>query len=110
MMGNLLKITVGNYFNNMPGILTSINLKPNFEAGWDINRKETGEILYSVDGDLNVGQLLRMIDVPMAFTPIHYFTPQYNQPFINDPEGLKRSSFGNSEPIANMPPRPIPRL
>jgi hypothetical protein len=103
MMGNILKITVGNYFNNMPGILNSISLKPSFEAGWDINRKEDGTIFTPTDKDsdgysLDVGQLPRMIDVTMQFTPIHNFTPQYTQNFINDPTPLtvdqQRSATG----------------
>jgi len=84
MMGNILKITVGNYFNQMPGILTSISLKPSFEAGWDINRNQDGTILKLGDQDY-VGQLPRLIDVSMNFTPIHNFAPQYGNDFINDP-------------------------
>ena len=84
MMGNILKITVGNYFNQMPGILTSISLKPSFEAGWDINRNQDGTILKFGDQDY-VGQLPRLIDVSMNFTPIHNFAPQYGNDFINDP-------------------------
>jgi hypothetical protein len=84
MMGNILKITVGNYFNSMPGVLNSINLKPSFEAGWDINRNKDGEILTPKDKEY-VGQLPRLIDVSMAFTPIHTFTPKYQEYFINTP-------------------------
>ena len=85
MMGTILKITVGNYFNNVPGVLTSISLKPSFEAGWDINRADDGTLFSSIDETLNVGQLPRMIDVTMNFTPIHNFTPEYRKPFINTP-------------------------
>jgi hypothetical protein len=84
MMGNILKITVGNYFNQMPGILTSISLKPSFEAGWDINRTADGTII-KFDEEEYVGQLPRLIDVSMNFTPIHYSAPQYKNSFINDP-------------------------
>jgi hypothetical protein len=39
-----------------------------------------------------------MIDVTMQFTPIHNFTPQYTQNFINDPTPLtvdqQRSATG----------------
>jgi hypothetical protein len=84
MMGNILKITVGNYFNQMPGVLTSISLKPSFEAGWDINRNQDGTILKFGDQDY-VGQLPRLIDVSMNFTPIHNSAPEYGNHFINDP-------------------------
>jgi len=108
MMGNIIKLTVGNYFNNMPGILNSINLKPNFEAGWDINRDQAGNII-TPDKEESIGQLPRMVDVTMTFTPIHYFAPQYNSQFINDPQGTAPNSFG-VEPIANMPSRPVQLL
>jgi len=90
MMGNILKITVGNYFNSMPGVLNSINLKPSFEAGWDINRNKDGEILTPKDKEY-VGQLPRLIDVSMAFTPIHTFTPKYQEYFINTPISQQQS-------------------
>jgi hypothetical protein len=85
MMGNIMKLTVGNYFNSMPGILNSINLKPNFEAGWDINRKPNGDLIIDNNDELNknVGQVPRMIDVSLSFTPIHNFAPQYKENFIN---------------------------
>lgn len=83
MMGNILKITVGNYLNRMPGALTSISLKPSFEAGWDINRTTDGTIIKPKEIEY-VGQLPRMIDVSINFTPIHDFAPQYGNSFIND--------------------------
>ena len=81
-MGNILKITVGNYLNSVPGVLTSISLKPSFEAGWDINRTIDGTIIKPGETEY-VGQLPRMIDVSMNFTPIHDFAPVYGVDFIN---------------------------
>jgi hypothetical protein len=88
MMGNILKITVGNYLNRMPGVLTSISLKPSFEAGWDINRTTDGIIIQSGEEEY-VGQLPRLIDVNMSFTPIHDFAPQYGSSFINDQTAIQ---------------------
>lgn len=82
MMGNILKITVGNYLNSMPGVLTSISLKPSFEAGWDINRDQEGGIIKLGQKEY-VGQLPRLIDVNMSFTPIHNSTPEYGNTYIN---------------------------
>jgi hypothetical protein len=82
MMGNIAKITIGNYFKSMPGIITSVNLKPSLEAGWDLNRNDIGDILESTD-PLNVGQLPRLIGVDLSFQPIHNFTPQYGENFVN---------------------------
>ena len=110
MMGNILKITVGNYFNQMPGILTSISLKPSFEAGWDINRNQDGTILKLGDQDY-VGQLPRLIDVSMNFTPIHNSAPQYGNNFINyhsSQEILNSVSITGQE--STDPAGPIPPI
>ena len=83
MLGNFIKLTVGTYFNGVPGIINNINLKPSFEAGWDINRTILGEPIKTEDED-DVGQIPRMIEIDMTFTPIHDFTPQYDSVFINN--------------------------
>jgi hypothetical protein len=84
MLGNFIKLTVGDYFNSVPGIINSIDLKPSFDAGWDINRYEDGSPIPTTDTLYYVGQVPRMIDVSMTFTPIHTFTPSFNQYFINE--------------------------
>ncbi len=85
MAGNFVKLTVGDYFNSMPGIINSINLKPSFEAGWDINRyNDDGEPIPSTDTEFYVGQIPRMIEIDMTFTPIHDFTPEYGETFIRN--------------------------
>lgn len=83
MLGNFIKLTVGTYFNGVPGIINNINLKPSFEAGWDINRTILGAPIKSEDED-DVGQIPRMIEVDLTFTPIHDFTPQFGSDFINN--------------------------
>jgi hypothetical protein len=83
MLGNFIKLTVGTYFNGVPGIINSISLKPSFEAGWDINRTILGKPIKAEDED-DVGQIPRMIEVDMTFTPVHDFTPQYGEIFINN--------------------------
>ena len=77
MLGNFIKLTVGTYFNGVPGIINNINLKPSFEAGWDINRNSRGKTLKYYEDTDYVGQVPRMIEVDLTFTPIHSFTPQY---------------------------------
>ena len=82
MRGNFINLTVGDYLDAVPGIITSIALKPSFEAGWDLNRDENGTII-KLGNDL-VGQLPRMIDVDLGFTPIHSFTPQFGKKFVRN--------------------------
>jgi hypothetical protein len=85
MRGVFLKLTVGDYFRSMPGIVKSITLKPSFDAGWDINRDEDGVPFKAEEDVINfVGQLPKMIDIDLSFTPIHNITPEYQQPFIRN--------------------------
>jgi hypothetical protein len=91
MRGNFIKMTVGDYLLDVPGIIQNINLKPSFEAGWDINRDENGNTIAYRDeeGEIItsnnfVGQLPRLIEVDLQFTPIHTFTPQIGENFIRN--------------------------
>jgi hypothetical protein len=89
MLGNFIKLTVGTYFNSVPGIINNINLKPSFDTGWDINRTADGSPIKPRENN-NLGQIPRMIEVDLTFTPIHSFTPESNSTqFINnDPPPL----------------------
>ena len=78
MRGNFVNLTVGDYLNNVPGIIQSINLKPSFDAGWDIDRDRDSNPLN------DKLQLPRMIEVDLQFTPIHTFTPKFGSPFISN--------------------------
>jgi len=99
MLGNLIKLTVGTYFNNVPGIINNISLKPSFEAGWDINRySEDGLPIPVTDTDYYIGQIPRMIEVDLTFTPIHDFTPQY--PNFRSGSFDSKIEFINNKPIS----------
>ena len=69
MRGNLIKLTVGDYLTDVPGILTSLTYNIPNESPWDIGRDENGN---------KTGLALpHMIDVTsFAFTPIHSFLPR----------------------------------
>jgi len=82
MLGNFVRITIGDYFNNMPSIISSINLKPSFEAGWEINRNDVGTIITDGDKNIGIGQIPKLIEVDLGFTPLHKFTPQYGKDFV----------------------------
>jgi len=94
MLGNFVRITIGDYFNNMPSIISSINLKPSFEAGWEINRNDNGTIITTSNSSfpanpsdetikqLSIGQIPKLIEVDLGFTPLHDFVPQYGESFI----------------------------
>jgi len=87
MRGNLIRVTIGDYLNDVPCIITNINLKPSFEAGWDIERDSLGNI-YS-DDRIRTGQLPKLIDVDLSIIPIHTFTPQIGEKFIKNEVGIQ---------------------
>jgi hypothetical protein len=78
MRGNFIYLTVGSYFNSMPCIISSINLKPSFEAGWDIDRDQEGKVLN------NGIQLPKMIEVDLSFVPLYNYTPNLGINHIGD--------------------------
>jgi hypothetical protein len=80
MRGNFVNLTIGDYLDNVPGIINDISLKPSFDAGWDINRNvTTGKIQQQ-----SHLQLPKLIEVSMTFTPIHSFTPRFGEAFIRN--------------------------
>lgn len=100
MTGNFVKLTIGDYFNNTPGIINNISLKPSFEAGWDINRYAVdGEPIAQTDTLSFVGQIPRMIEVEMNFTPIHDFTPKYGQEFIRNITPVRKDEKPEEKPV-----------
>jgi hypothetical protein len=72
MRGNFINLRVGDYLNDVPGIITNISLKPSFEGGWEIGRDALGAPLKDVK------KLPKLIEVDLSFIPIHNFTPSSN--------------------------------
>ena len=94
MRGNFVNLTVGDYLDNVPGIITDISLKPSFDAGWDIDRDVlTGTILQQF-----YLQLPKLIEVSMTFTPIHSFTPQFGEAFIRNTIPLPEFTTNTQQP------------
>jgi hypothetical protein len=71
MRGNLVKITIGDYITDLPGIIKGIGFDFPDEAGWDIARNDLGE------REENAYIMPKLINVKsIKFTPIHNFIPQ----------------------------------
>jgi hypothetical protein len=71
MRGNLVKITMGDYIIDLPGIIRGINFDFPDEGTWDIARTNTGK----KESDSYI--LPRLIEIKsINFTPIHNFIPQ----------------------------------
>jgi len=82
MQGNIVKLTVGGYFYNQPGIITGFSYQMNDDnATWEIGINDEGE------SDNSVKELPHLIKVTgFNFIPIHEFVPK-----------LQELSFNNNE-------------
>lgn len=77
MRGNIVKLTMGGYFHEQPGIITSIVYDVPQESTWEIGIG-TNELK-----DGTTSQLPHMIKVTnVRFIPIHTFVPELGKDFI----------------------------
>lgn len=71
MRGNIVQLTIGDYINNMYGVITGFNYSIPDDSPWEVARTDEGI------SDPNTGELPMLIDVnSFAFKPIHNFIPQ----------------------------------
>ena len=80
MRGNIHQLTLGGYFYEQPGVLTSLNYTMPQDSPWEIgipadsaDGEDVGGISYR---DPSVKELTHMIQVQVSFKPIHTFLPQ----------------------------------
>ena len=71
MRGTLTKITIGDYLKNVSGFISSVGVKWDVGYPWDIDNEGEGNKM-----------LPHILDVSVAFTPIHDFVPTANSTFI----------------------------
>ena len=91
MRGNLIKLTIGDYLMDVPGVLTGITYTINNEAGWDISRTTKGNPIQGTaaredsNADTAGWIMPKLIEVSsFSFKPIHSFIPQTVDPkYIN---------------------------
>ena len=71
MRGTLAKLTIGSYFSQIPGIITSVKYTWQTDYMWEIamQNPETG-----IDDDQQ--ELPMTLDCSVSFKPIHNFAPQ----------------------------------
>ena len=101
-----MRVTVGDYFYRIPGVLGSLTITWMKDYPWEINLEESEEVLV----------LPHVLDVAVQFKPVHDFLPQKSidkSPFIGvtnwidglkaDPaqiEGCTNSEASNYDPNA----------
>lgn len=66
MRGTIVRLTVGDYFKSVPGVVNSINFDNHLDTGWDL-----------VEGR----QAPKYLKVSCDFSPIHDFLPQKGAEF-----------------------------
>lgn len=71
MRGTIVKLTLGDYVYELPGVLNSCNFTWNTEYPWEIAMTEPEN-----GGDYNMQELPMVLDCSIDFTPIHEFTPE----------------------------------
>ena len=84
------KLTVGNWFNKIPGLITNVSLSWQTNYPWEIaldkeiTYDDSGEITEITGKDKDMLILPHVLDVNLSFQPIHNFTPRNNidSPFI----------------------------
>jgi len=104
MRGNLVKLTVGGWFYEQPGIIRGMTLEVPNDSPWEIgipdfNGKDTAPDGSGVLTDPTVKELPHIIKVTgFQFTPIHKFVPRLQQNKYNG-ENEQVSSFGEERYI-----------
>ena len=72
MRAPLVKMTVGDYLYDQPGLIKNINISVNDEYPWEIALDKTG----AGGADDDMYQLPQVLDIDMTFIPIHNFLPR----------------------------------
>ena len=81
-----LKLTIGEWFNKLPGLITSVGLSWQKDYPWEIalDRYQEGNSTTEKGKDYDMMILPHVLDVNVSFQPIHDFVPRntMDSPFI----------------------------
>jgi hypothetical protein len=72
MRGTIVKMTVGDYVYELPGVLNSLIYTWQQDYPWEIAMLEPE----GQQGDRDMQELPMVMDCQLDFTPIHTFTPE----------------------------------
>lgn len=76
MRGTLVKFTLGSYFYELPGFISSLDYTWNTTYPFEIAMKSPEVVSGVRIDDSDVQELPMVLDVQLNFRPIHRFTPQ----------------------------------
>lgn len=102
--GNIVNLTVGGYFWETPGVITSMNISVPSESPWEIALPDSQATQgfnagQTIPTDLQMREMPHIIQVTgFAFNPIHDFAPRKQQNVYSDDGEL--TEFGNERFIA----------
>jgi len=94
MRGNIHQLTIGGYFFEQPGVITSLSYTMPGESPWEIGIPSSNKSISSAGGntyrDPAVKELTHIINVSVQFKPIQTFLPQtVGSPFdTTNPDGI----------------------
>jgi len=78
MRGNMVRMTVGGYLYEVPGVLTSLTYTIPDDTSWEIAIDTDGK------SDPSVKELPHRIEVSLAFTPVEDFLPSRQRLLYNE--------------------------
>jgi hypothetical protein len=101
MRGPLMQLSIGGYFYEQPGFITSLTYEISQDYTWEIGvgtspNSKTGQIIGWSDG--SVKELPHVIKVNIQFTPIHTFRPQkvnFGKNINTEPDLSTDDTIGN---------------
>jgi len=77
MRGNLIKLTIGDYLTDVPGVMMGITYTVNNEAGWDIAKDNNGDPTQNLNDQTGGYIMPKLIEISgFTFKPIHSFIPK----------------------------------
>jgi hypothetical protein len=78
MRGNFVKLTIGDYLSEVPGIITSLTYNLANNIPWDIGR--------NIDGTRNpdIMRTPQVITVNVSFNPVHNFVPRKSRAWTSE--------------------------
>jgi hypothetical protein len=83
MRGNMVRMTVGGYLYEVPGVLTSLTYTIPDDTTWEIAIDTEGK------SDPSVKELPHRIEVSLAFTPVEDFLPRRQRLLYNEEGELR---------------------
>ena len=70
MRGTVVRLTLGSYLTQVPGVITSVKYNWNVDYPWELAMKSPES------GESDVQELPMVMDCSISFKPIHNFAPQ----------------------------------